>query len=197
MRDESTPTTIRCKHCGKECSARHTGGQRIYCSRQCVWAAKRIPIEDRFWSKVDRSGGEDACWEWQGNRHVSGYGSVRHNGRVEKAHRVAYELMYGPIPEGHYVCHHCDNPPCVNPAHLFAGTPAENSQDRERKGRREPARGSRSGMSKLTEFDVADILRRLQRGEKQKPIAALYGVDFTLISMIKRNKIWRHVPRPK
>lgn len=197
MRDESTPTTIQCKVCGKQVSATHSSGHRTFCSKQCAGVAKRIPIEERFWSKADTSGGPDSCWEWQDHRVRAGYGAVRVGDKIKRAHRVAYELAYGPIPAGHYVCHRCDNPPCVNPRHLFAGTPAENSQDRESKGRRKPARGSRSGMAKLTETDVVDILRRLQSGEKQKPIAAIYGVDFTLISMIKRGKIWRHVPRPK
>lgn len=81
-----------------------------------------------FWAQVHKSGD---CWEWKGKRYPSGYG--RHSKFY--AHRVAYELVHGPIPAGMFVCHRCDNPPCCNPAHLFLGTPEDNAKDRERKGR--------------------------------------------------------------
>lgn len=150
-----------------------------------------------FWQKVDRSGGPGSCWVWTASRHASGYGTFRMGPKILKAHRVAWMLSNGAIGEGLYVCHHCDNPSCVNPAHLFVGTPADNSQDREAKGRRAAVKGSEHGMAKLTESAVQDILRRLAAGERQKSIAEIYGVDFTLVSMIKRDLIWRHVPRPR
>ena len=92
---------------------------------------------DRFWDKVDKSG---RCWEWLAAKNSSGYGRLNNNGRNHLAHRVAWILTNGPIPEGdHYgticVLHHCDNPPCVNPAHLFLGTIQDNVNDMIEKGR--------------------------------------------------------------
>lgn len=86
----------------------------------------------RFQSKVDRSG--DGCWEWQGARFKNGYGMMRVGGLQKKAHRIAFQLEHGREPVGS-VCHHCDNPPCCRPDHLFEGTPRDNTQDGYRKGR--------------------------------------------------------------
>lgn len=97
------------------------------------------PSEDRFWAKVDKSGD---CWVWTASvfRERLGYGkfqtgSNRGESRVAYAHRVSWELHFGPIPNGLFVCHHCDNPPCVRPDHLFLGTAADNVRDMDRKGR--------------------------------------------------------------
>lgn len=113
------------------------------------WKAR--DINERFWEKVDKSAGPDGCWLWQAQVHPRGYGRFAIGSRTDKtrqqvpAHRVAYELGNGPIPEGHYVCHRCDNPPCCNPAHLFTGTQQENMNDMKAKGRQNKPRGDRNG----------------------------------------------------
>jgi hypothetical protein len=96
-----------------------------------------IPLPDRFWPKVDKRG-EDECWEWQGSRS-RGYGRILiggAKGRPYQAHRIAWELTVGHrLPDSIMVLHRCDNPPCVNPAHLFLGTQLDNMRDCAAKGR--------------------------------------------------------------
>jgi hypothetical protein len=173
-------------------------------------AARKPSVEERFWAKVDRSGGPDACWTWTGSSLPSGYGRARHSGRDELAHRVAWRIAVGDIPAEHYVCHRCDNPPCVNPAHLFCGTPSDNATDMVRKRRHNPIRnqnqrnaardslakciqahrGERHPNARLTEADVRNIRNS---GEFQRVLALQYGVSQSLISFIKRRVWWKHV----
>ncbi len=98
----------------------------------------------RFWAKVD-IGAPDKCWEWQASCNPAGYGGFQFNGRFGKAHRAAWELANGPIPEGICVLHRCDNPPCCNPAHLWLGTYADNHRDAVAKGRIDPRKLGRLG----------------------------------------------------
>ena len=143
---------------------------------------------DRFWDHVGR-GAEDACWEWLGaSTGRGGYGRTWTGAR---AHRVAYELAVGPIPDGLAVCHTCDNPPCCNPAHLRVGTQAENLAEMRERGRAkappphgQAARGERHGMAKLTDAEVKSIRKRHARGVAKKALARRFGVSPTQIRNI-------------
>lgn len=106
---------------------------------------KRI---DQFWSQMDKSGGEDGCWLWTRSAGTNNqrYGEYYWHDKKVRTHRFAYMLVCGPIPEGLEVCHTCDNPPCCNPKHLFAGTHQQNMQDRSKKGRGSGSRGAKAGL---------------------------------------------------
>lgn len=150
-----------------------------------------LPIEERFWPKV-RGGAPDECWEWQASRTPGGYGRIGCGDRVggwAAAHRVSWELHHGPIPSGLLVLHRCDNPPCVNPAHLFLGTHADNGADRDAKGRRNDARGERHASARLTVEQVREI--RAQLGDvPKKELARRYGVRYQSIQAIASGKSW-------
>ena len=152
-----------------------------------------------FWAKVDKSG---ECWEWTSCRNKQGYGQFGQ----ERAHRVAYSLTYGSIPTGLYVLHACDNPPCVNPVHLFLGTQLDNVADRDNKGRQAKGdrhgyrlnpslvvRGSRNGSAKLTEEAVAEMRALLQSGWLLRELSHKYGISIMNASWIVNRRGWRHV----
>jgi hypothetical protein len=110
--------------------------KRRHCSRKCMAIAYRNrPFDpERLWKKVLK-GGPDECWPWQGSCNIKGYGQISIEGRPRTVTRVIWKLLYQDIPPGIHLLHRCDNPPCCNPAHLFLGTPKDNTQDMMRKGR--------------------------------------------------------------
>ena len=147
-----------------------------------------ITWRDKFWIDVDKSG---SCWVWRGKRFPNGYGCYRDSVHSYLAHRISYEFVNGPIPDGMLVCHKCDNPSCVNPDHMFLGTHSDNAQDALRKGRLNPARGEKSGNSKLTQVDI-DIIRQMARiGKPQKVIAGFFPVSPKQISVIVNSIQWK------
>lgn len=189
-----------CVGCGSsfpEPTAKHGASwwaKRRYCSGDCY--NRNRPTEApavRFWRYVRKSEG---CWEWTAALGGSDYGTFGLNRReMVPAHRFSWELHFGPIPPGLLVCHHCDNPKCVRPDHLFMGTPLANTRDMIRKGRRvlRPARGEANGSSKLTEAKVLEIRHRRAAGETARALAQEFGVSSPLISYIAKRKAWRHV----
>lgn len=150
--------------------------------------------DEWLWARTDRSN-PSGCWEWNAYRARTGYGLVRlssdKHGMPRYTHRLAYELAKGPIPEGMEVCHSCDNPPCINPDHLFLGTRRDNMRDAVRKGR--VANGARLPQTKLTAADIPAIRARIPH-EKLQSIADDYGVTYSAIYRIKHGQTWKHVP---
>lgn len=155
----------------------------------------------RFWSKVDTSGD---CWIWTGRfkskQPEEHYGLFYLGGRDILAHRVAYQLTHSPIPDGLFVCHRCDNPPCCNPAHLFPGDQLVNMHDMAAKKRhwqyRRPEmqlRGERVKNAKLTEDQVREIRALARSGVVQREIARRFGIDQKTAGQVIRRKTWKHV----
>lgn len=147
-------------------------------------------VAERFWEKV-QVGEPDECWWWQAGRDRDGYGVFGIDGRQWRAHRLAWVFTYGEIPKGLCVCHQCDEPGCVNPYHLFLGTNAANTADRDAKGRGRFMKGEGVGTSRLTEAQVLDI-RRLGHGAglSQREIGELFGVDGSTVGCVLRGETW-------
>ena len=136
---------------------------------------------------------DDACWEWTGYRNRKGYGQIKADGRMVATHRQAFLLRRGPIPEGMHVLHRCDNPPCVNPDHLFLGSNDDNVAERVRKGRSGRNAGASASTAKLTEDDVRRIRRMASLGMTNLEIAEAFPVNDRSISNIVRHKTWKEV----
>lgn len=164
----------------------------------------------------------DDCWEWPAARDRDGYGRINFDGAESRTHRASWMLANGRIPDGLWVLHKCDNPPCVNPGHLFLGTVKENMADCVRKGRsasgdRSPSRsqpwlrmrgdynasrtmpekrrrGSANHAAKLNALQVVEIRRRRAAGEKIIELSARFSVSNQLISAICLRQVWEHLP---
>ena len=144
----------------------------------------------RVQDAISKDWRETPCWEWPRSKDGKGYGQCWFNGRLEKAHRIAYKLAH---PEWNWklcVCHHCDNPGCINPGHFFLGTNADNVADKMAKGRQGRTIGETNGRAKLTEQQVQEI--RDMAGTQQS-IADRYGIHQTAVGFIKRGEHWKHV----
>ena len=167
-------------------------------------ANNRLSPLTRFWSYVDKPDNPNACWMWTGCKTSYGYGVLSVNGKHTRAHRFAYELLVGPIPEGMFVCHHCDNPACVNPVHLFLGTPQDNTRDmiaKKRDGHGVTRAAEDHPMAKLTWAQVEEIRRLRAAGHSLQQLSDMFDVTMANISYIALFQTWKvkdspvHKPR--
>jgi hypothetical protein len=172
-------------------------------TRALDWSQVTAAIIARFWAKVNKDGpipqhdpGLGPCWVWiAGTFKSGGYGAFRvmNRGNITvRAHRFSYELVNGQIPEGLHALHHCDNPRCVRPSHLFAGTNLQNTQDKVTKGRQR--RGETAPLAKLTEVQVGEIRAIYASGQaNQYELATRYGVSQGTVWDVVSRRGWKHV----
>lgn len=163
----------------------------------------KLTTEERFWAKV-RKGEPDECWEWQAGKCPFGYGFFFDGVGDRRAHRYSWVLQNGPIEGGLFVLHRCDNPPCVNPRHLFLGTHQDNSDDKMAKGRgghpsgdltppETRARGERHGRARITSADAAEIRGLYRDGATPTSLSKRYGLGRSTINHILKGHTWVHV----
>lgn len=161
-------------------------------------------LKYQFWSLVEKRGDDD-CWHWLWSTS-NGYGVFNARGKNGRAHRLSLMLHVArDLTREELACHHCDNPPCVNPKHLYAGSSADNSRDKMERGRFVPytrdesavnyQRGQSHGRAKIKEADIPVIMARKANGESGAKIAIDYGVERSSILAITRGQLWTHIPR--
>ena len=147
---------------------------------------------EKFLLKVDKT---ETCWLWTSYRNAKGYGCTSHKNKSMLAHRMSFKLFKENFDADLCVLHHCDNPSCVNPNHLFVGTQKENMEDCIRKNRLASTKGSHNGFSKITEGQVI-IARDMYKTERlnQGEIAQLMGISPITVNHIMTRRLWKHVP---
>lgn len=138
--------------------------------------------KSRFWSKVDKSGD---CWTWTASKNHGGYGQFGANGKGYISHRVSWSISNGDIPKGMLICHHCDNPPCVNPDHLFLGTYQDNMDDKMRKGRH--------GTQKVRTRDIPIMMMCRRKGMEYSDIADLFSLSTSTVNNILIGRAWSSI----
>ena len=173
------PITVSCRECAKPFStflSETKRGGGIFCSRKCCQVNPCGTPIVRFMKKLVKQPG--GCWLWKGATHQWGYGRMQFRGRVEEAHRIAWVLFKGEIPEGMHVCHNCpggDNPACCNPDHLFIGINTDNRRDSVRKGTH--ARDTKFARTKVPAARIQEIKDRYAKGDiSQKALGKEFGV---------------------
>lgn len=135
-------------------------------------------------------GDSGQCWIWNAAK-INGYGVIGTKSGTRRAHRIIYELLIGPIPNGFFLCHHCDTPECVNPGHMFVGTPMDNISDMIKKGRkvspkvpRIQNRGANNGNTHFTKADVDEIRNLRSAGIKLKEIAEKFSCSISTVHRV-------------
>lgn len=151
-------------------------------------------IISRFFQTIKYPGNDQYCWEWNGYCNEYGYGIFNWDRHI-KAHRFIFECYNGPIPDGLFVCHKCDNPPCCNPEHLFLGTEQDNKNDMVQKNRQ--AFGTTNGMSKLDDVTIIEILESIRSGKytSLQQLCSAYSIAESPIRDIFNRKLWKHVTK--
>ncbi len=166
--------------------------------------------EQLFWSKVDKTLGPAHCWPWIGAKNKRGYGVTSINWKQVTAHRLAFFYNSGQSIDGLCVCHRCDNPPCCNPEHLFLGTNADNTRDRDEKGRQSHGeshsqavlpnrpRGESHYEAKITEAQVIEIRRcYVETNETLQSMADRFGLSYHALEKVATGQTWKHLPIPE
>ncbi len=175
--------------CGRV-SQVYQGNLRSGKSRQCRSCYDARPIEDRLWSNIVID--ENGCWLWIGGISEQGYGKITFQGE-RYAHRIIWLLYRGTIPDELCVCHHCDNPPCCNPLHLFIGTDADNLKDMREKGRWNLPVGEDAFPAKLKESEARAIIQGRADGIPVNALATRFQVCPSTISKIALSRRWKHL----
>ena len=190
--------TYVCPKCGKS-FIDYASNHRKFCSKTCSVSVQWSHTKEVFWARVDKSAGADACWLWTGFKNKAGYGIISWHNHPTLAHRLAYELTIGQIPDGLLACHKCDNPGCVNPEHIFIGTDADNMADKSRKERYQKEllknRGANNFNTKLT-WELVTEMRALYAPRKMgyRRLAEKFGVARNNVRQIIKQKTWK-LPR--
>ena len=183
------------KFCSRKCfrciepKTKGIPGRRNFC-KYAMYEQKIDYIRPIFESKVIK---KDGCWGWKNKPLITGYAPIYYERRNKGAHCVSWMLHRGPIPKGMFVCHHCDNPICTNPDHLFLGTPKDNTVDMLNKGRRKSPSGEKHCHAKLKISDVIEIKRLLKEGLSCTVIGAMFKVNKATIRNIQVNKTWKDI----
>lgn len=167
----------------------HTPHSSLMIGRILTEVQTRQKTEAKFWDKVALPEDRSDCWNWTAGTR-SGYGNLKINQVSLKAHRLSYALHYSVLPANLLVCHHCDNPLCVNPHHLFLGTDADNAKDKVSKGRqsRKGQKGTRNGNAKINDEQLAEIRARIAAGETNVSIAKDYPIGHAMVSRIRKGR---------
>ncbi len=191
----------RTKKCECGCGAypgvnrRRIAGHKASTSGHKAIAPSAAPLSERFWERVDRASTADGCWTWTGTLS-GGYGCIYTDGKQRRATWVSWLLHYGEPPEGMFLLHRCDNPPCVRPDHLFLGTQKDNNQDMWAKGRGKLVhyQGGQHGRATMTEEQVAALRERYRQGGiTQRALARETGIPRGTIQHMLSGATWKNV----